>query len=106
MPKYFLNNSQTTLKKVKISPKNTTPTNKGHGSQGGKNQKPINQGKESHSKQGDPQGRENSPLGNNKSFDIIILLVGNSPLISFDFNLFLIKKSTDRDFLSKNKENF
>ena len=30
--------------------------NKGHGLQGGKNPKPINQGKESHSNLGDPHG--------------------------------------------------
>ena len=90
MLKQLKNNFQTTLKNVKISPKNTPhppppppnkgdgslggknpktnyappPPNKGHGSQGGKNQKPINQGKESHSNQGDPKWRENSPLGN------------------------------------------
>ena len=34
------------------------PTNKEHGSLGGKNPKSINQGKESHSIQGDPQWRE------------------------------------------------
>ena len=37
------------MKKVKMSPKNTplTPTNKGHGSRGGKNQKPIKKKRES-----------------------------------------------------------